>query len=372
MRVLDVIDTLAATGGAENRLADELGVAPDDVEHLVVRLFRNGDLDARLRDAGIAVEPLDLEAGRGSWSWPLAASRVHAIARRFEPDVVHTSLYHASLAGQLAARRLRVPVVSTIAGTLTTSVPRRERVMQRLAGVVARVTRARWRAVSNAAARSAIDVYGLDPERVEVIERGYRPRERPVADRARFGLPPGVPLVVCAGRQVPSKNHVHLVRAFARATGDVPDAVLALAGRLDAATPSIEAAIAEHGIGDRVHLLGHRDDLDVLLASADLFVLPSSTGEGFPGVLLEAIAMATPAVATDIAPHRELLMDGDLGVLADATDEVALARAIVTTLESPPAEAELDRRRCRALGAYSLERASGRLHDLLRRAASER
>jgi glycosyltransferase involved in cell wall biosynthesis len=77
---------------------------------------------------------------------------------------------------------------------------------------------------------------------------------------------------------------------------------------------------------------GHRDDMPRVLASAHIVVLPSYR-EGLPKVLLEATACARPIVATDVPGCREIVLDGDNGLLVPPRDAGALAEAIVTLLQ---------------------------------------
>src|SRR5690606_19621042 len=109
LRVAHVIDSLAGSGGAENRLVDEAVALAGRFDQIVVRLFEQDQLDERLADAGIEVVPLGFRAARAARTWPLAARRVRAILRPWRPDVVHTSLVTGNLVGQLAARGLGVP-----------------------------------------------------------------------------------------------------------------------------------------------------------------------------------------------------------------------------------------------------------------------
>jgi hypothetical protein len=113
MRVLHVINTLGGSGGAENGLVREITRFDPDVDQLVLRLFARNDLESVVTDHGIEVAALGLDGSAASRNWPLGAKRVRTWIRRFAPDVVHTSLFSANLVGQIAARSVRAPVLST-------------------------------------------------------------------------------------------------------------------------------------------------------------------------------------------------------------------------------------------------------------------
>ena len=113
LRVVHVVDSLAESGGAEQRLVEEVLAMAERFEQCVVHLFERDGLRDRLDGAGIPVIGLGLDRHRAGWTWPWAAVRLNAVLRRRRPDVVHTSLFTANLVGQMAARPHHIPVVSS-------------------------------------------------------------------------------------------------------------------------------------------------------------------------------------------------------------------------------------------------------------------
>lgn len=98
---------------------------------------------------------------------------------------------------------------------------------------------------------------------------------------------------------------------------------------------SLQNKISEDGLSHIVDLVGYSSNPYAFLQVADLFVLPSYF-EGLPTVLIEALACGCPCVATDcVSGPREILVDGELGILVGVGDYEAMAKAIVTTLNSP-------------------------------------
>ncbi len=85
------------------------------------------------------------------------------------------------------------------------------------------------------------------------------------------------------------------------------------------------------GVGDRVHLPGHRTDARMLLDAADVFVLPSRH-EGMPLVLLEAMDAGLPVVATRVIGSEEVVADGETGFLVPPEDPAALGAALARLL----------------------------------------
>ncbi len=145
-------------------------------------------------------------------------------------------------------------------------------------------------------------------------------------------LPEGPRKLVAIGRLVEQKGQLALIDAMARVQADVH---LTLIGDGDM-RPQIEAAIARHGLGERVTLTGWMDEAGVNaeLAAAHALVMPSFA-EGLPMVIMEAMAAARPVIATYIAGTPELVQQGTHGWLVPAGDEAALAETIETFAQTP-------------------------------------
>jgi len=144
-----------------------------------------------------------------------------------------------------------------------------------------------WAAVSAPAARRLEALFDLPHGHVAVVPNGMPPAPPPRADRARFGLPADVPLLVQVGR-LDDRKGAHLAPSLSRA---LAPALLALAGE-----GPLGPALAAAG----VRLLGRVEDVPALLVSADALVLPSQH-EGAPLVVLEAAQAGCPILATRAA-----------------------------------------------------------------------
>jgi glycosyltransferase involved in cell wall biosynthesis len=91
----------------------------------------------------------------------------------------------------------------------------------------------------------------------------------------------------------------------------------------------------ERGLGGRVLVIGHRDDVPQILAASDVVVDASYAGAGLTGSIREALACERPVVATAVAGMPELVIDGETGLLVPPRDPAALARAILRIAEDP-------------------------------------
>ncbi|MCX7681258.1 MAG: glycosyltransferase [Anaerolineae bacterium] len=143
--------------------------------------------------------------------------------------------------------------------------------------------------------------------------------------------PMACPLLVAVGRLDPQKNLPLLFRAVARVMQEQPVMLYVLGEGRE--RPRLEALIQSLGLQSHIHLLGFQRNPYAYVKRADLFVL-SSDYEGFANVLVEALAVGTPVVATD-CPYgpREILADGQYGRLVPPGDESALAQAILAALQ---------------------------------------
>jgi len=206
---------------------------------------------------------------------------------------------------------------------------------------------------------------GFPRSRIHYLPNGVAvPPAREPGDRvaARVALaavdpalnpPDWAPLAVYAGRLHEAKGLADLVAAWEAIVGRWPNARLCLAGE-GPLRETLAEQIEVRGLDGRVVLAGTFDQVDELLAAADLFVLPSHQ-EGMSLALLEAMAAGLPIVATDIPGNRDLLAADRHALLVPPGDPAALAAAIGRLLDEPELAAELGAAaRDRVAGEFSL------------------
>ena len=222
-------------------------------------------------------------------------------------------------------------------------------------------------AVSGAAAEYVRDYLGL-AERPQVIENGidlapYRAaRQHRPAMRASWGAASDDIVLMALGRLAPVKSHAMLLDGFAKALADAPRLLLVIVGRgeLDG---ELRRHAAQLGIDARVRFLGYRTDVAECLAGADVLVNTSTT-EGLPISILEAMAAGCAVVATAVGGVPETLGDPPAGRLVPSSDTVALARALVVIGTNDPSRAALAAAAGARVESYSLERCTQRHMDL--------
>ena len=165
----------------------------------------------------------------------------------------------------------------------------------------------------------------------------------------------GTPVILAVGRLGKPKDYPTLIRAFARLTTHRACRLVILGeGPL---RKEIEGLVENFKLSDRVSLPGWVQNPFAFMAHASLLVL-SSTFEGLPSVLVEALACGCPCVSTDCpSGPAEILLNGDIGPLVPVGDDAALAEAMERVLDRPPDRHVLQRRAAdfsadRAVAAY--------------------
>ncbi len=161
--------------------------------------------------------------------------------------------------------------------------------------------------------------------------------------RAEWSARPDERLVGLVGNVIPRKGQLYLVRALPRVVAAIPSARLVFVG--SEVSPRYAARVkaeAERlGVAGRILWAGHRTDIRRALAALDLCVL-ASVEESFPLVLLEAMAVGLPVVATAVGGVPECVRPGETGLLVPPADSATLAEAIIALLADPG--------RCRSFG----------------------
>jgi glycosyltransferase involved in cell wall biosynthesis len=128
----------------------------------------------------------------------------------------------------------------------------------------------------------------------------------------------------------------------------------------------LQRMVEKLGLGDRVHLLGVRHDVAEIVAASDVFVLPS-LNEGLSQAMLEAMALGTPVVATDVGGTSDAVVHGHTGWLVAAGDAIGLATAIAHALGNrPQATTQAAAARQLIQQQFSLADHLARLEDLYR------
>lgn len=209
-------------------------------------------------------------------------------------------------------------------------------------------------------------------ERIVRIYNGIEPSRfgGPPADhlRSELGLPCGTPLVGMVANVRQSKGYEFFIRAARKVVEVIPQARFLAVGDVDERLGSgLRLLVKELDLSDRFLFLGFRPDVPEVLSDLDVFVL-SSTSEGFPLVVLEAMAAGKPLVVTRSGGPDEIVEDSRTGFLIPPSDAEALAGKICQLLEDKELAATLGQNaRARVAQEFSLEGMVGQYEELYTR-----
>ncbi len=348
MRIVYVLPSLGI-GGAERQvvaLAERMKARGYAVA-LVTLLGRQTE------EWPTTVDLLRLDLRRTPAGFASALLRARRFVRGFRPDLIHSHVFPANMAGRLFKLLLPgVVVLSTVHNVYEGGWGRM--LAYRLTDFLSR----RTFAVSAAAAERYVRLKAIPARKASVLTNGidcaeFTPQpERRVRLRAQMGVEAEF-IWLSAGRIVPAKDYPNLLRAFAPVLQEFPESQLWIAGEAAGdESAGIQAQAAE--LGAAVRWLGLRRDMPALLDAADGFVL-GSAWEGMPLVLGEAMAMEKPVVATDVGGVRELV--GDAGIIVPAKSPERLAGAMRSTMRGTDEQRRKlgQAARARILATYSME-----------------
>ena len=332
-RVLHVLNTLQ-TGGAET-LTLNLARAFDRnrFDLLVASLGDDGEIGAQLRDAGIPTFTL----GRRSGIDPGLLAQLVRLCRAEAVDVVHTHNVAPWLYAGPAARLAGAALCHTEHSNLFPA----QRALWHAERALATLTRAVI-CDGESVRRQLIEQQKLPARKVLTIHNGvdlaaHSGEALTIAELAALRRSAGItgagPLIGTVARLEPVKDQATLLRALVPVLAGEPGAQLCLVGD-GSQRAALQRQAAAAGLADKVFFLGRRADVAQLLPMFDVFVL-SSTSEGLPLTLLEAMAAGLPCVATDVGAVSEAIVDGLTGALVAPGDAPALAAALLALLRDP-------------------------------------
>jgi glycosyltransferase involved in cell wall biosynthesis len=202
---------------------------------------------------------------------------------------------------------------------------------------------------------------------LEALRRKAPPYE---TARGRLGVDAETCLIVGVGRLEPVKGFQVLVRALPSILGVIPSARLLLVG-YGSLRSQLEADARALGVADRLEIAGPQLDVAVYLAAADLVVVPS-LNEGMGRVLVEAMALERPVVATRVGGIPAVVADGETGSLVPAEDPPALARAVAELLKDPGLRQRMGEAGRRRAERFSLAAMESRLLGLYRELCAQK
>lgn len=311
-------------------------------EHLDRSRFRRilicpepGSFVGRMRERGEDVRVVHLEPLMN----PFALMRLVRILLQEQVTILQTHGARANFYGRVAGWLAGVPVViSTVHNSLADY--ETNRLKRWIYSKALRVTRpwtSRIICVSDAIRRDAVQDDPAAAGLTETVHNGVsRPMPLERADRSKvrqeLGLSDG-PLLVTIARLTEQKGHCDLIEALGLLRDRWPQLQCVCVGDGELRKP-LESLAAARGLLSMCRFVGSRDDVMDFYAAADVVVLPSHS-EGFPFVILEALSMGKPVIATRVNGVPEVIEHMKTGLLVKPRDIAGLAGAIQSLLEHP-------------------------------------
>jgi glycosyltransferase involved in cell wall biosynthesis len=369
LRVLSLIDRASDQGGAERFAVGLATHLPRERFDAWICSSREPDpaTAAAVAEAGVPLVTLGRHA-----KWDVhRMGRFAELLRRERFDVLHAHKFGSNLWGTVIGRACRVPVVIAHEHTWTyEGDPLRIWLDGNVTGRLA----TRYVAVSAADRERMVRIEGVNRDKVTVIPATVHIPSLAAAPhgdlRAELGLAPGTPLIAVVAVLRPQKALTVLLEAHALVLDRIPGAHLVIAGDGEC-RQELEQRTRELGLGDRVHFLGPRGDVDSILAAADIAAL-SSDFEGTPLFIAECMANHTPVVATAVGGVPEVIEDGRTGLLAPPRDPAALAAGLTRLLADPGERERIADEAYRRRDRFTLDAVAARFGELYEELAAER
>lgn len=318
-------------GGGERAFAQLInGLDKEHFEVYAACLTGNPASDVFAREIGGSARIINLDLRR--LISPGAVSELRKIVHDKNIAIVHSQGARADFYARLAARLAGAAAVSTVAAPVEEyDVNFLKKLIYTALDRLLYSSTNRYIAVADHLRRKLVDGRGVSPGKVVRIYNGIDarlyncPAEQSAGARSAYNVPAGSFLVAAFCRLSPEKGLFNLVEAAGKNRDSLPVKYLVAGeGPLEA---GLKARVKSLGIEKDFIFTGFVEDIKPLLSAADLVVL-ASFREGFPVVLLEAMASGKPVVASKIAGIDESVEAGRTGLLVPPGDSAALAAAI--------------------------------------------
>jgi glycosyltransferase involved in cell wall biosynthesis len=286
----------------------------------VAALHRRGAWLERVEECAASIEEFPIR-GFGRAGTLTQARRFAAWCRARGLALVHTADRYANIFGLPAAALAGVPVRIANRREINPANSPAHIALQRAAYACAHVVVANCRAAADrlVAERVPNSRVRVVPNGIDLAAYAARAHEAPIRR------------IVTVANLRREKAHEVLFEAVPMVLQRCPDAEFIIAGN-GPRRHELEGLASARGIGSRVRFIGHTDDVASLLASSDMFVLPSRS-EAFPNSLIEAMAAGLPIVATRVGGIVELVDNQRTGVLVPPDNPRALGHAILDLIQ---------------------------------------
>lgn len=339
MKILQVIGG-GEQGGSKNyliTLAKELSRRGNDVE-IVCFLEDVVAQDARDHDLAVKVFPMkhiaDIQV----------ISKLYTYLNEQQPDVIHTHGVRANFIARLAARKTEIPVITTVHSSIYHDYahPLKRLFYHRIEKLTRKYT-TQFIAVAGSL-KKELEQDGIPSEDISLVYNGLAPDFEIEVDhsfslRKELNIDQEIPILITIGRLEKVKNQAMYLQVLASLKQHkIPfHGVIVGPGPLRA---ELETLALSLDLEQEVTFLGFREDVYSLLTQSDLFLL-TSTMEGLPITLLEAMAARTPVITTDVGGMSEVIRLAQNGYTLPVQDVEQFVATIQEILGEPEMKEKL-------------------------------
>jgi L-malate glycosyltransferase len=329
---LAFVNYSAGTGGIETLILEIGRRLEKEKYNPFLFIFESGGaLEKEFEDAGVKIVHVQKASQGLDFRLPFKLKNVF---KKYGINVVHTHNPFSWLYGGIGAKITGIPVVHTEHTNIDYykyHVRRWMAVEWILSQFTSHIT-----TVAQSVADYMISNEHIDKKKIEVVYNGvdHKRFEDDIdvtLKRRGIGIDADDIVIGNVSRFFENKDHKTLIEAFKIITNDYADSKLVLVGD-GPLRRNIENKVEKEGLSKKVRFLGNRRDVPELLKAMNIFAL-SSLREGFPVVLLEAMASGLPTVVTDVDGNAEMVVNGETGLIVPRSEPESLAKAICEIIQ---------------------------------------
>lgn len=336
INVLHII-TDFSIGGAEKNLLSILKNHDRNKFNILVAYSFGGELENEFKKTGVHLYKFqNTKLKFKSLQGFMTVFKLYKFIKKQKIDIVHTHLFVSYIWGGVAAKLAGAKLINSVQDIRDISVGKVYKYLQFLEKLYARFTNRVI--VYNQTTKEIMANRGINSRKIEIISGGvdvfklasYRKSDlRSI--REKYHLYDSQ-IVGISGGLKPVKNHKLFLKAATEVLKIIPDVKFVITGD-GSEKEKLKILSLKLGLHDKIVFTGFVDDLYSVMATFDIFVL-TSFSEGQPVIILEAMALGKPVIATAVGGVPELIKNGETGILVPSDDVRSLSASIIDLLQN--------------------------------------
>lgn len=357
-KIIHFIQSLG-DGGCENMLLRVLPILEkNDLDNVIITLQKKGVLAENFYIKGIKVENI----GQKNLVDIFSYFRLIAALKKHRPDIIITYLFRADLVGRLF---LKPFYYENVIPFLRTTYNHFRYWPAKIFEITTRGMVKHYLANSRAVKDYYVAYFGVAADKITVIPNGididyYKSIARNNSLRKIIGAKENDIMLICVANLLFYKGHRYLLEAFETVYQKKKNIRLLLVGD-GKEKGNLLKQIDNYASKYNIHFLGRRSDVPQLLKISDIFVFPTLF-EGMSNAIMEAMASGKAVIATDIPENKELIINGETGILVPIKNAGKIAEAIERLIDNPFLKKDLEiRAQAKISSEFSIDAAVQKL-----------